>query len=271
MREFQSMNSSFLDDRTTWNKINIIRITKSSPGPDPNLVLIRSESKSKIFNRTFRPRKHARPWFTPELRRLKASRDKAWRSFRGSRGLQERQRYRTLRNRFKTAVRDAMRSYYRAEIEGCVSVAERWRTLRRLGLGSGPRSAAGLPVSVDELNEFFVGPPDGRAMVGARPVSRDVPYEKFSFRYVEPVEVVEAIARTRTDARGTDGIPVSSLRDCLIVILPVLLHIFDCSLQTGVFPTAWKSALVRPVPKIGLPRAAADFRPISLLCGIKGE
>ncbi|CAB0037079.1 unnamed protein product [Trichogramma brassicae] len=103
-------------------------------------------------------------------------------------------------------------------------------------------------------------------MVGARPVSRDVPYEKFSFRYVEPVEVVEAIARTRTDARGTDGIPVSSLRDCLIVILPVLLHIFDCSLQTGVFPTAWKSALVRPVPKIGLPRAAADFRPISLLC-----
>ncbi|CAB0041095.1 unnamed protein product [Trichogramma brassicae] len=154
-------------------------------------------------------------------------------------------------------VQDAMRSYFRAEIGECVSIAEKWRTLRRLGLGSGLRSPMGLPVSVDELNEFFEGPPGIRTMVGVQPVSRDVPYEKFTFRYVEYAEV---------DARGTDGIPVSYLHDCLIVILPVLLHIFDCSLQTGVFSTSWKSALVRPVPKIELPRVVADFRPISLLC-----
>ncbi|CAB0033156.1 unnamed protein product [Trichogramma brassicae] len=37
---------------------------------------------------------------------------------------------------------------------------------------------------------------------------------------------------------------------------------------TGVFPSAWKTAILRPVSQKSSPRGAGDFRPISLLCAM---
>ena len=48
-------------------------------------------------------------------------------------------------------------------------------------------------------------------------------------------------------------------------ILSVLLNIFDCSLQTGVFPAFWKSAIVRSLPKRQPHLEIGHFRPISIL------
>ena len=70
----------------------------------------------------------------------------------------------------------------------------------------------------------------------------------------------------RSNAKGPDDIPVKFLKDCLPTILSVLLDIFDCSLQSRVFPSAWKTAIVRPLPKRWPPTEAGDFRPISILC-----
>ncbi|KAL7303967.1 hypothetical protein TKK_0003624 [Trichogramma kaykai] len=97
------------------------------------------------------------------------------------------------------------------------------------------------------------------------PVDSVPPDERFYFRHVQLSEEVEAVARTRTEARGTDDMPASFLRECLCVTLPVMANIFYCSLQTDVFPSAWKTAIVRTVPKKSSPRDAGDFRPISLL------
>ena len=61
-------------------------------------------------------------------------------------------------------------------------------------------------------------------------------------------------------------IPCSSLKDCLPTIIAPLLHIFDSSLQAGIFLIPWKHAVIRPLPKVNPPREIGHLRPISTLC-----
>ena len=44
--------------------------------------------------------------------------------------------------------------------------------------------------------------------------------------------------------------------------------IINNSFETGIFPSRWKMALVKPLPKVNIPNGPSDFRPISLLPAI---
>ena len=56
------------------------------------------------------------------------------------------------------------------------------------------------------------------------------------------------------------------LKDCIEVILPVLTKMVNLSLQSGVFPTEWKLALVIPlIKKFGLETICNNYRPVSNL------
>ena len=64
---------------------------------------------------------------------------------------------------------------------------------------------------------------------------------------------------------GSDGITLRFVRDALCAILPFLTCIINTSLVTGVFPEAWKHALVVPLHKIDDPGAVSNYRPVSIL------
>lgn len=49
------------------------------------------------------------------------------------------------------------------------------------------------------------------------------------------------------------------------VILPILTHIINFSLESEVFPTSWRKAFIIPLPKINNPSSLNHFRPISIL------
>ncbi|CAB3991372.1 Hypothetical predicted protein [Paramuricea clavata] len=55
------------------------------------------------------------------------------------------------------------------------------------------------------------------------------------------------------------------IKDALPYILPTLTQIVNCSLETGVFPTAWKKAEVIPLLKEGDYEIPNNNRPVSLL------
>lgn len=70
---------------------------------------------------------------------------------------------------------------------------------------------------------------------------------------------------TTSNAVGLDGISSRYLKLILHSVLPILEHIFNYSLSSGVFPAGWKSALISPIPKIRNPTLAKHYRPISIL------
>lgn len=214
---------------------------------------------------TFVPRGCSRPWDTQELRNLRNERNKAWARYKRTRKKWDRERYKHLRNLVKTATRNAISSHYRKRIASCKGANEMWKCVRELGLNGGGQEPFQLPVSVDELNEFYVrgGGPD--TQVSLNQSVRISPDDRFYFSHVEPCDVIDAIKRMRSNARGTDDISNSLLRMSLPIILPTLLHILDQSLQAGIFPSQWKEAIVVPLPKCSNPRDKKDFRPISIL------
>ena len=67
-------------------------------------------------------------------------------------------------------------------------------------------------------------------------------------------------------APGRDKLPIRVIKDCIMLILPVITSIINTSLITSAYPIAWKIAKVTPIPKEKEhPEVANNNRPISLL------
>jgi len=97
-----------------------------------------------------------------------------------------------------------------------------------------------------------------RATVGSK--------EKFHFKYIYPEDIIESITSIKSKATGVDLIPIIFITMCLPVLLPVLGHLFNFSLQNGCFPDVWKLANIIPIPKTRSPKESKDYRPVSILC-----
>ncbi len=64
---------------------------------------------------------------------------------------------------------------------------------------------------------------------------------------------------------GSDGIPLTFIKDSLYFIAFYLTFIVNTSIVTGIFPTTWKHALVLPIFKSGDNNDFDNYRPISII------
>jgi hypothetical protein len=58
---------------------------------------------------------------------------------------------------------------------------------------------------------------------------------------------------------------LSFIKLLLLVVIPVLTHIFNHILVCSEFPGKWKTSVVLPIPKVSSSAKISDYRPISLL------
>lgn len=69
-------------------------------------------------------------------------------------------------------------------------------------------------------------------------------------------------------APGWDNIPTSLLKSGEKIIVPVISHLANLCFEQGVFPSAFKLALITPVHKGGDKTDPSNYRPISVLLSI---
>jgi len=67
-------------------------------------------------------------------------------------------------------------------------------------------------------------------------------------------------------ASGPDQISPRLLKELHHEIAPVLTHIYQISLKSGIVPNDWKHAVIAPVFKKGPKCNPSNYRPISLTC-----
>ena len=91
---------------------------------------------------------------------------------------------------------------------------------------------------------------------------------RVSFR-PQPVDINTTILTLKslneTRSVGSDGISFKFIKDSLYFTAFYLTIIINTSIVTGIFPQAWKHALVIPLLKKGDPSNVSNYRPISLL------
>ena len=92
----------------------------------------------------------------------------------------------------------------------------------------------------------------------------DLPLSKFDLL---PQEQVHDLIRTsKKKTCFFDLIPTKLVPECLDIVLPVITKISNYSLEHGVFPSAWKNALVFPLlKKDGLEPIFKNYRPVNNL------
>ena len=86
---------------------------------------------------------------------------------------------------------------------------------------------------------------------------------------VNEKEVENIILGLRLDcATGWDSIPAVVIRSARQVLVPVITHICNVSISSGVFPEAFKKAVIHPVHKAGRKDELNNYRPISILTAL---
>ena len=79
-------------------------------------------------------------------------------------------------------------------------------------------------------------------------------------------EVKAALKRINTKkATHGDDFPAWISKSCAEDMTIPVTNIINTVLETRCFPTRWKEALVKPLPKVSAPQVHKDYRPISLL------
>lgn len=61
-----------------------------------------------------------------------------------------------------------------------------------------------------------------------------------------------------------DGLPNLFLRNCAVGLCEPITHIFEKSLQHGIFPTVWKLSFVSPIHKSGPRSEIVNYRPVCI-------
>lgn len=93
-----------------------------------------------------------------------------------------------------------------------------------------------------------------------------LPSAHISVSNVSKSELLRALKNLNTrSAVGPDGIPPYLVKDCAVLFIEPLLHLFNLSIETATYPKAWKISRVTPIHKGGDRSDVSNYRPIAVL------
>lgn len=79
-------------------------------------------------------------------------------------------------------------------------------------------------------------------------------------------DILNVINNLKNDcATGWDNIPTNIIKSTKNILAPLLKHIVNLSINSGVFPQAFKTSIVHPIYKHGDKNCISNYRPISIL------
>ena len=235
--------------------------------------------------KTVRIKHRSCPFISTEIRELMQYRNNLLKTARSTKSATDWEMYRNLRNEVKSKLKVAERKYVRNELEHSHNTNSKWQIIKNCI----PRKESTQQVYTkdikevaSEFNQFFT-------TVGRR-VSEDctslielynlpapptsvllavAESQNFNFVPVSYGEVRRTVMAFQSNkAPGHDKVRMSTIKDALPCILPVITDMINRSLQTSVFPSTWKISEVIPLLKEGDHEVANNNRPLSLLPAI---
>ena len=222
--------------------------------------------------RTFRVTRPATPWFNENIQSLMDNRDKYKNKFNIDKNKETEEIYKILRNNVTQAIRKEKIKMFNDRINTKIKDSKQFnKALKNFGVvESNKNSDIECNIDPTVLNSSFLK--NNNAKVDEDLISDEVnkilqnsTQPSFSFTEVNEDQVKKAVRSIKTNACGIDGISAFFLKLGIEYSVYAFTNIINTSILYKKFPSRWKNALVKPLPKISKPVSTSDYRPISLL------
>uniref|UniRef100_A0A0A9YPH7 Putative RNA-directed DNA polymerase from transposon BS n=2 Tax=Lygus hesperus TaxID=30085 RepID=A0A0A9YPH7_LYGHE len=198
-------------------------------------------------------------------------------------------------NRYRNAVKDMIRAAKKRYFAGEITKAEgnskkTWDTIKTAILGTNQTNRVECPlvkeisktknasdkearkIACDALNSYFsqVGKKLTAKFINNRtsksPTSNIARGTAFTIRSMSDNDLEKILQSMKgKSSPGIDGIQLDLIKNHISVLKNPLLHIYNLSLFTAVFPEVFKAAKVVPIYKGGPVGELGNYRPISML------
>lgn len=196
--------------------------------------------------------------------------------------------YKRYRNYCSKILKKLKRDYDRTELSEAANDSKKiWKIIKRVTHTEKQNTpntdllahSTSPQLSVDRVNEFFANvgrnlaqnfsaPPDSEKLT-TEMTSSPSTLQSFVMLSTDEAEVDEIIKSLKTDsATGWDNISTNFLKRYSQILVPLLTHIFNTSLDTGTFPRHFKKAIIHPIHKTGDTHCVNNYRPIAVLSSI---
>ena len=213
------------------------------------------------------------PWLTSEISEVMRERDANKAHFNRTGNTSFHQKYKFLRNKVTGMMRESQKTLFNNTINSKVkSSKDFYASVKKLNVIADKKNKGTVNFPANSLNEtfvknnnFFIDDDFIKERVKTL-YDKTVPsIHKFTFSEVTEQDVIKAAKSINSMSAGVDNINSYVIKLILDRISGTLTHIINSSLEQEIFPERWKKAIIKPIPKVNIPLAANDFRPISLL------
>ena len=216
-------------------------------------------------------RDYLTPWISNNTRLMMQERNDAKKKYRSSGRDEHNEYYKELKKSVELCLHGERKAYFDWYINGNINKPKiLWKNLKRAVLPDTKRSQE-IPqhlLDPESINLHFLDVPGGSAVSIS-----DLTYfewnnkfpQEFKLGRVTEDVVGKIILSIKSNAQGVDRLSRDMILLTLPHSLPIITAIINTSIDSRIFPSLWKTALVRPIPKNPNPSAFKDLRPISLL------
>ena len=222
--------------------------------------------------RTFRVTRPATPWFNDNIKELMDERDKYKSKFNLDKKKVTEEIFKTLRNNVTHAIRLAKVKTFNEKINAKIKNSKQFhQALKNFNVvESTCNNEHHCGFDPNLLNSAFIKNNNAKndedlVTDEVNEILKKSTGPVFSFTEVNEQQVIKMVRTIKTNACGIDCISAFFLKLGIDYSVYAFTNIINTSILYKKFPSRWKSALVKPLPKNNIPSCASDYRPISLL------
>lgn len=213
-----------------------------------------------------------KPWITNMIRFMISLRNEAQVKAQKEKTQSSKEYYRSLKNFVTSSIEREKKAYFNYFLNNNLDKPkELWKNIRKTSLYDN-QIATEIPDCLNDpekINEHFLKLPVEENVKSDQKVTvlmhTDDNSQGFRLKPTTEDEVRKIINNIKTNAAGHDTLTIEMLKLTLDITLPIIVAIINRSIETSTFPSAWKTALVRPIPKKKTIENFSDLRPVSIL------
>ena len=229
--------------------------------------VVNDAMEKHIPKRTFIP-KLGKNWMTPEIMRLSKLKDEMYRVQKRRPTGKTVSAYKTIRRSLRKIIRQEKMQHFLNIFNEPTGfwkafnsvTGKSWRQdMPSLLLESGIYAESDEE-KAEALLRHYQGP------IPTCELPQQKPLNDYNPGICSTVEVIRKIkALPARKSPGLDGVTAFVLKSCCYELSPSIAALIGRCLKEANFPSSWKTAIIKPIPKQSAPQSCDDYRPIALL------